>query len=66
MEPKLCACGQPIKYANESRCEDCFAIGAKESCTSGHLSLELKKKMNRFDGSEHAGAYKSRGVVRKK
>ncbi len=26
--PKLCACGKPIRFSSEDRCENCFALNA--------------------------------------
>lgn len=26
--PTVCVCGNPIKFSNEERCEECFAFGA--------------------------------------
>lgn len=54
-----CACGNPIKFANDSRCEDCYAIGMQETTIQQATSLREKKAMNRFQvpacGS-HGGA----------
>jgi hypothetical protein len=56
--PKFCACGEEIKYSNESRCESCFV----EDTVRYHGRAQRVKSYAYLEGDHHG--HQGRGCDR--